>query len=395
MDYDRLLEFCTTKKQEELVKAVDACHGNVSGAAKMLGLTGDPTNHRRTLRDIKARAAKGGYSPEANIDHPVAEGYELKGYSHFTKTASGEPIWIKATAGAQQQADAFKKFVEELCEPVRGLSPLVAPPEVSNDKLLSIYPIGDQHHGMYAEAEQTGDEYNTDISAKLLTSHVDYLASQAPNSAHALLLDVGDFHHANCSNMETPQSRHRMHTTASYGKVMKSGAMALVHCTLRLLEKHQNVTVWIMPGNHNPDAAFATAMALSFYFHNEPRVTVDLGNSAFKYMRFGKNLIGSHHGDGVKGSNLPLVMAVDRPEDWAASEYRVWHCGHIHHKTVKEEPGCDVETHRTLAPSNDWDHKKGYRSKREMQRIDYHFDLGECSRQPCHAKTIKAFMEAA
>jgi hypothetical protein len=107
-------------------------------------------------------------------------------------------------------------------------------------------------------------------------------------------------------------------------------------------------------------------------------------------MRFGKNLIASHHGDGPKFSNLPLIMAVDRPQDWAETEYRVWHCGHIHHKTFKEEPGCDIETHRTLAPSNSWDHKKGYRSKREMQRIDYHSDLGECNRQRCDAKMLEA-----
>jgi hypothetical protein len=179
-----------------------------------------------------------------------------------------------------------------------------------------------------------------------------------------------------------------MHVTASYGKVMQTGAMALVQCTLRLLEKHQKVVVWIMPGNHNPDAAFATALAMSFYFHNEPRVTVDLGNSAFKFMQFGKNLIASHHGDGPKFTNLPLIMAVDCPQMWSETEYRVWHCGHIHHRTMKEEPGCDIETHRTLAPSNSWDHKKGYRSKREMQRIDYHFDLGECNRQRCDAKML-------
>lgn len=395
MDYERLLEFCNTPKQEELIKAIDACHGNVAGAAKMLGLTGATTNYQRTFRQVQERAAKGGYAP-GHFNDGVAPGYAMgKVTVHRGKDGEIKNTWERQSPEAVDLERQLREFVEELCEPLKGLAPLVIPPALSNDKLLSIYPIGDQHHGMYAEAEQTGDEYNTDISAKLLTSHVDYLCAKAPNSAHALLLDVGDFHHANCSNMETPASRHRMHTTASYGKIMKSGALALVHCTLRLLEKHQNVTVWIMPGNHNPDAAFATALALSFYFHNEDRVTVDLGNSAFKYMRFGKNLIGSHHGDGVKGSNLPLVMAVDRPEDWAAAEHRVWHCGHIHHKALKEEPGCDVETHRTLAPSNDWDHKKGYRSKREMQRIDYHFDLGECNRQPCHAKTIQAFMEAA
>lgn len=358
--------------------------GNKQKAAISLGIPVGTLKHRLMI------AAMQGMAPEAGLSHPVAEGYTLKGYSHLTKTADGEPIWIKADADKERSAEKLREFISQLCEPVRSLSPFIPPPAIENSQLLSVYPIGDQHHGMYAEAEQTGVEYNTDISARSLTTSVDFLCSSAPASGTALLLDVGDFHHANCSNNETPASRHAMHVTASYGKVMQTGAMALVQCTLRLLEKHQNVIVWIMPGNHNPDAAFATALAMSFYFHNEPRVTVDLGNSAFKFMQFGKNLIASHHGDGPKFSNLPLIMAVDQPQMWSSTEYRVWHCGHIHHKTVKEEPGCDVETHRTLAPSNSWDHKKGYRSKREMQRIDYHFNFGECNRQRCDAKMLEA-----
>jgi hypothetical protein len=321
----------------------------------------------------------------------VAPGYRM-GKVTVQRNAQGavERTWERQSPGEAEQEEKFNDFVNELRAALIGLSPIVPRPAIENNKLLSVYPIGDQHHGMYTEAEQTGAEYNTEISSRLLTTSVDFLCGSAPPSGNALLLDVGDFHHANDSSNLTPQSRHQMHVTGTYAKVMQSGAMALVHCTLRLLEKHQQVTVWIMPGNHNPDAAFATALAISFYFHNEPRVSVDLDRSAFKFMRFGKNLIAAHHGDGPKLSNLPLIMAVDRPQDWAETEYRVWHCGHIHHKTVKEEPGCDVETHRTLAPSNSWDHKKGYRSKREMQRIDYHFDLGECNRQRCDAKMLQA-----
>lgn len=382
-----LYDYCTPR-QREILEAIES-QGGATAAAKYLEC--DKTLPAKTYNIVKAKAAKQGYAPEAGLDHPVAQGFILDSYSHYTKTITGEPVWVKAKADKERQREAFEQFVRELAEPIRGLSPLIAPPVIDNSQLLSVYPIGDQHHGMYAEAEQTGVEYNTDISARSLTTFVDFLCSSAPDSGTALLLDVGDFHHANCSNNETPASRHAMHVTASYGKVMQTGAMALVHCTLRLLEKHQTVIVWIMPGNHNPDAAFATALALSFYFHNEPRVTVDLGNSAFKFLRFGNNLIASHHGDGPRAANLPLIMAVDRPQDWADTEYRVWHCGHIHHKTFKEEPGCDIETHRTLAPSNAWDHKKGYRSKREMQRIDYHFELGEWNRQRCDAKMLRVF----
>ena len=380
--------------QDEMLEALRIVseYGSITEAARVVGM------NRETLqtRVNKARDAQARGTLDADIATRVPEGHRVKGVSTlYNEAGEVKAQWVKTDVARQEAENHFRAFVEELAEPIRGLAPLIPAPEHTSEQLLSIYPIGDQHHGMYAEAAQTGAEYNTDVSAELLTTSIDFLCATAPPSGTAMLLDVGDFHHANCSNNETPASRHAMHVTASYGKVMYSGAMALIHCTLRLLEKHGKVIVWIMPGNHNPDAAFATALAMSFYFHNEPRVEVDLGNSAFKFMRFGKNLIGSHHGDGPKMANLPLVMAVDRPEDWAATEYRVFHCGHIHHRTFKEEPGVDVETHRTLAPSNAWDHKKGYRSKRECQRIDYHVELGEWSRQRCDLKTLQAFKVAA
>lgn len=378
-----------TEKQAQVLEAYKRL-GSHSKVAAELGLG------KSTVQEHLAKAARAGHAP-GHFDNGTAHGYYMGKVTVQRRGDTGEVerVWERQHPQAGQTQEILRKFVEDLSKPIAGLAPVTAPPEHTKDSLLSIYPIGDQHHGMYAEAAQTGTEYNTDVSAELLTTSIDYLCATAPPSGTAILLDVGDFHHANCSNNETPASRHAMHVTASYGKVMYTGAMALVHCTMRLLEKHAKVYVWIMPGNHNPDAAFATALAMSFYFHNEPRVEVDLGNSAFKFLRFGKNLIAAHHGDGPKLANLPLIMAVDRPQDWAETEYRVWHCGHIHHRTFKEEPGVDVETHRTLAPSNAWDHKKGYRSKRECQRIDYHFDLGECSRQRCDLKTLTAFKAAA
>lgn len=78
--------------------------------------------------------------------------------------------------------------------------------------------------------------------------------------------------------------------------------------------------------------------------------------------------------------DLPLIMAADRKEDWGATMHRVWHCGHIHHKTAKEFPGCVVETHRTLAASDAWHAGKGYRSKRDLNAIVYHAEHGEIQR---------------
>jgi hypothetical protein len=66
MDTDRLLEFCNTDKQRELIKAIDIAHGNVTNAVRLLKWEGATTNYCRMFRKVQERAAKEGYAPEAS-----------------------------------------------------------------------------------------------------------------------------------------------------------------------------------------------------------------------------------------------------------------------------------------------------------------------------------------
>lgn len=384
---DATLVSYATVRQIEYMEAIEQC-GSHNKAGVLLGV------HRsvidRSMISLKARAAAKGYSPEHAMTRTVPDGFKVKGISTYFNAdgvASGQ--WVKSTADAERQAEMFKAFIAELCEDVKGKAPTITPPATTDNQLLAVYPIGDHHHGMYAEGAETGSHYDCSIASRTLETAVDYLAALAPPAETALLINLGDYYHANDSTNETPGHGNRLDVDTRYGQVMYSGAMALVRCVLRLLEKHQRVVVWNMRGNHDPDAAMSLAMAMCFYFHNEPRVEVDMGSSLYKYFRFGNNLLASHHGHGAKGGDLPLLMATDRKEDWGQTEHRTWHCGHIHHKTAKEYPGVVVETHRTLAGSDAWHAGKGYRSKRDMNAIVYHVDFGEVQRTRFDMQMVK------
>jgi hypothetical protein len=321
----------------------------------------------------------------------VADGFTVKGVSTlYDADGVQRAQWIKSSAVDEQRERMLRQFVEELCHDVKGKSPAVKPPTLTNADLLAVYPIGDMHHGMYADASETGEaDYDCKIATRSLESAVNYLASITPPAETALLINVGDYVHGNDSTNETPGHSNRLDVDTRYGQVLHSAGLSLVRAILRLLEKHQRVIFWCMRGNHDPDAAPALALAVSFFFHNEPRVEVDLGTSLYKYMRFGENLIGGHHGHGAKGADLPLVMATDRKADWGETSFRVWHCGHIHHKTAKEYPGCVVETHRTLAPQDAWAAGKGYRAQSDMNAIIYHREYGEIQRSRFDLSMVK------
>ena len=55
-----------------------------------------------------------------------------------------------------------------------------------------------------------------------------------------------------------------------------------------------------------------------------------------KYFRYGTNLIGATHGDGVKQNDLPLSMAEESTENWAKTKHRHIYTHHVHHKTSKD-----------------------------------------------------------
>lgn len=365
---------------QETIAAVRE-HGSVTLAAQALGVSRPTLQSRYDAARIRF--------PDSNLA-PTPPGFKTKAYSEYRRTPEGA-IWQKVDVDKAELEAQFKAFVEELSRPLTGLAPYVPPPSIADEKLLAVYPIGDHHHGMKSDPDETGEAYDCKIATRRLTAAVDHLCATAPATKQALLLNLGDYFHANDSSNQTPASGNIMDVDTRFGQVFDTGAMALIHCVLRLLEKHTTVHVWNMRGNHDPDAAQALAVAMAFYFHNEPRVIVDRGTSLYKFMRFGKNLIASHHGHGAKANDLPLLMAVDRPDDWAATEHRIWHLGHFHHKSMKEHPGCDVEIHRTLAGSDAWHAGKGYRSKRDMQVIIYHDELGEVQRSRFDPKMLSDY----
>src|SRR3546814_20923648 len=122
------------------------------------------------------------------------------------------------------------------------------------------------------------------------------------------------------------------------------------------------------------------SICLAARFHDNPRVTIDDSPSSFFYFRFGKTLIGSTHGDGAKLVDLPLIMARDVKEDWAASDYRVWHCVHFYPDQVKALVGCTVEKHTTLSSLDSSTHHQASSTSRVPTRLVYYALFGDIAR---------------
>ena len=371
--------------EELLREAVEAHqqHGTVTQAALALGLP------RPTLQSRLAQAAVRGIAP-GHFNQGTAPGFSI-GKVTIQRGPSGEVerTWERQSPDDSRREEAIRSAITSLADEVRGLSPLTPAPAHTQSDLMAVYPIGDPHFGLYAYAEETGDNFDLDIAETVTRDAIDRLVQSAPPAETGMLVNLGDAFHADDSSNQTPTSGHALDVDTRFAKVAQIGLRAMVHCVHRLLEKHEKVIVWNMAGNHDPHSALWLAIAMDAFFANEPRVSVDLSPSLFKFLRFGKVLLGAHHGHGAKANDLPLLMAADRPEDWGATEFRHWLCGHIHHWTAKEHPGVVVETFRTLAGKDAWHAGKGYRSRRDMNCIVYHKQYGEIQRVRCDIAMLR------
>ena len=379
---DANLASYATVRQLEYLEAIDT-QGSNRKAATFLSVRSQTID--KSMADLKRKAAAKGYSPEHAMTHTVPDGFKVKGVSTYYN-AEGAPSgqWVKSTADAERQAEMLREFAETLAEGVKGLAPITEAPKHTQDNLLCVYPIGDPHFGLKVWAHEGGGNFDLDIAERLTCQSIDRLIASAPAAKTALLLNLGDHFHAD-SQSNTTTAGTNVDVDGRWAKIQQIGLRAMLYCVNRLLEKHEKVIFRINRGNHDKHAAYALALMVSCYFHNEPRVEVDLSPSAVWYYQFGQVLIGSTHGDTIKGPNLMGVMAADKPQSWGTSQHRYWYVGHVHHVDQKEYPGGIVEYFRTLAIGDAWHHGQGYRSGRDMRLIVMHRDHGEIERHRCDA----------
>ncbi|MBA3050503.1 MAG: LysR family transcriptional regulator [Alphaproteobacteria bacterium] len=368
-----------TETQVRYLEAVKE-HGSTRKAAAALGV------HKNAVWESIDRynkeAARRGHAP-GHFDSGVPAGYRMGKVTVQRRQADGTYTWERMSPDAEAEAERLEAIRAAMLEDLPRARPAPAPVYSDHD-LLTVYPQGDPHAGLYSWKDETGQAFDLVEYERVTKAAIDRLVASAAPSAHALFIDLGDSLHAD-NNASRTKSGHHLDTHGRHAEVVRAVIRCKRHHIARLLERHTHVTVRINPGNHDSVTALMLAEMMALIYENEPRVTVATSPNPYWFHGFGSNLIGTTHGDGAKGANLPLLMAVDAPALWLASEHgsRVWFVGHVHHKDIKDYPGVTVEYCRTLAAPDIWSHASGYRSKRDMQAVTFHRTDGEVERHTC------------
>ena len=367
----KLEDYAKTERQREVTKVWESCDRNSRKAAQALGIT--HATVRNIVTTVKGAAAAAGFSDAWDATEHVPEGEYVTGRSIYLEDDSGNKAWLKTRRKLEtaEKEEALKAFVEQLNSQVVQAKKTHKPSSKGKSKdLLPTIIIGDAHIGMRAEASETRDrDFNSQVASAELLGAIDYLVDAAPACEEAMLINVGDFMHAN-SHKNTTANLTPLDVDQRIESVMRIAADTMIHAITRILEKHSKVSVVMVRGNHDSDTAIAIAMVLGYRYAKEPRVTILEPQGFHTYTTFGKNLIAVTHGD--KAPSRRLADVLPRLSVWSKTSHRYWILGHFHSKLAEQfDNSVVIERFGTLAPSDSWHASKFYKSPSIMNQIVY------------------------
>jgi len=299
----------TDQQLKDLIS--DNPHASNYKLGEMLGV------NESCIRQRKNYLIKHGWSPAHDMTKEIPDGYKVKGVSSYYVNGKLSAQWVKTSEDKQRQYELMQEAIQALTMDLPKVVPTTLYNEhMINDNLMAVYPLGDPHIGMMSWSKETGEDWDLKIAEQVFLSIFDRAIKSAPRCKKGLILNLGDFFHRNNAVGTTDRSGHHLDCDGRYAKMVQIGVLIMRRMITSALEHHEEVEVWNIPGNHDDVSSMFFSIALAHIYENEPRVIINDNPGLFQYCRFGKNLIGSHHGHTCKMDKLPAVMACDMAKDW-------------------------------------------------------------------------------
>lgn len=352
-------------------------YGSITEAARRLEMNRATLQGR--VNTARQKMQRGELADE--IKGMVAQGYDVPAYSHLTKTAAGEPIWVKARKAEMDYWRAIKEVIES-----RDPKPIdIPPPRVQTFDARDIVPwlnIGDAHIGMLAHEAESLANFDLKIAkAEILQASFD-LIDNAPDCETMVVNDLGDGTHYENMRAVTERSGHELDADGRYYKMIDAYLDIMEAIIEKALHKAQNVHVIINQGNHSEKNDYWAARHFRRMYSRlgEKRIKVLANENPFIGYRMGKTFVLIHHGHKAKPETLRQVMSTDYAIDWGEATFRYIDGGHIHHYSAKELGGAEWCSFNNLAPVDKHAHDGGWRSKQAMTLVLRSRNYGDLGR---------------
>ena len=376
-----LLEFATSDVQVETCKAVMA-HGSNTKAAAALGKGRRVVD--KMMKRLEEKAASKAVAPHKSVNRETMAGFEAKRVSTAYKEDGTVALqWVIQEPEKRDMKTKLAHMIEGMQDDLTGFKTAVKAPKKVNSDYLAMYMMGDHHFGMLAdsEAKMSGDDDDWDvkIATSILLDSTNRLASRVGDAEIGVLLNVGDFFHADSSANTTTKGT-PVDVDTRIAKTFKLAGRLFQTLINKMLETHKEVVVINVRGNHDSDMACHLSSCIELLYAKEKRVNVLQNYSKFIHYQWHNNLFVFHHGDRMKHEQILQAVIRNLDDEWSQSKNRYCHLGHIHHHTAREVGSMHFEHWGSLTSTDQWHSDSGYGAERSMTAVVYHKDTGEDSR---------------
>ena len=300
------------------------------------------------------------YNHEALREECEAAGIPLESVKHYWHKSKRISLFSKTDSAGISQQEVFQRLFSSFQDykipsfqfPKQSLS--------SNCAIINLY---DAHLDKISLRGETGENITMQDNIDRYVKGFDtLLTSVLTHDPETIIFPVGnDLFHANDMTGRTKRGTQIQYLCSSeeaYEEICK----VTVDCIVKLAQTGAKIVIPFVKGNHDEDNVTILGFWLRQLFADNKQIGFLPGRLQRNYIQYGANLFGFAHGDKEKSkiSDLPLLMAQEVPDLWAATKYRKFLCGDLHHEfeykflSSKDRPGVQVAFLRSVGGSDKW-----------------------------------------
>lgn len=363
-----------TPRQWEILEAIDRFKSQYR-AAKELGVAVNCVNE--AYQASKKKLAKVGRAP-GHFNDGTAPGYRMGKVTVQRGPGGVERVWERQ----HPEAVSLEAILERCEARLRDFPRFRAakPPVPAKAPLTNFLGLFDLHIGEKISSDDPAGRWDIATAKSVIVSSATHAINSAPKAKRLVICFGGDAMHYDGLSPVTPTSKHVLHSDGDFGDMVDATLEVAFAVTAEGLRTHDEVYLIWATGNHDLASSHMIRKMLAHIYAGEPRLTVVQSKLDYYALRFGKVMIGVHHGHGAKLLDYAGIFASMFRQMWGEAEYAYAHRGHEHHIHEKEKGGMVATQHPSLAPSDDYALGKGLISRRGCMVITYHDEFGEVGR---------------
>lgn len=319
---------------------------------------------RERLKGLKAEAKAQGIP----LDKVKQYWYKSKHYSINVKGECNKTL---------------EEIKEEILEEIKDFAPKY--PKVkrkkSKDGHMLFLGLADLHLGKLCSIYETGDPYNHIIAEQRAKDGIQGILDKSSGfNIDKIVFNIGnDFNHVDTPKNTTTSGTSQDASLMWYDS-FRMGFKLLTEL-IEILTSVADVHVIYDPSNHDYLTGFMLAQAVEAWFRQSKNITFDVSIAHRKYFLYGKNLIGTTHGDGAKGDKLPQLMSIEAKQHWVEADHYYWYTKHLHHKVSKDYMNVNVEVLRSPSGTDSWHHRNGFQhAPKAIEGFIHHKEYGQVCR---------------